>query len=156
MIMVSFSFIRKRVLESHIIEFHENDHPQLINFFHEDISNVRKSLSPVKVSLMSQFPAARHSLPSQLHSTLLSPDSHVNNNRQLIDGSPVTTSPSVESKPFDKYKSPKEVANRVKNMTISFHTFLKITWKIIEECLGRKFAAHDISILRQLIFQHDR
>jgi hypothetical protein len=152
-------FYRKRTLESIVLDFSETEPTDFshINLFHDDVSNLKKSLSPTKSSLSLQFQQSTSvSIPEQIRQQMiLFNDSVDSKGKQFSDASPVTTSPSLDSRYYGKARSPKQRSLQSKSTLISFHTFLKICWKIIEECLKRKFSVSDIGIIRQLIFQHD-
>jgi hypothetical protein len=128
--------LSKRSLELLIIEFHEDDlhRSSCIDYFHEDLVCIKKSLSPTKLSLREQFGVSPHkfqkgeerfSLDSKIK-LLMSPEFptqyHHPSNRHN-DTSPVTTAPSVES---SARSGKPRVSVKAKAISVSFQTFLKV------------------------------
>mmetsp|Transcript_1873 Transcript_1873/g.1941 ORF Transcript_1873/g.1941 Transcript_1873/m.1941 type:complete len:511 (+) Transcript_1873:178-1710(+) len=171
--------LSKRSLETYILDVHESDVSLphggscQVNYFSDDIVHVRKSIAkktpvhllfpaPPSLSSTSSHNLLHHhhgkaSSGSHHHLYHLTP-THPASDSRRSDSSPVTTVPSVESKPaaVEKMMSPSQISQKAKHANVSFHTFLKLCWRIVGECLNRNLSVEDIVILRQLIDQNDR
>ncbi len=141
--------LSKRSLETYILDVHESDvslpHDGScqMNYFSDDIVHVRKSLAK-KTPVHLLFPAppslsstSSHNLLQRHHGKASSGShhhlyhfipTHPASDSRRSDSSPVTTVPSVESKPaaVEKMMSPSQISQKAKHINVSFHTFLKV------------------------------